>query len=116
MLVSLAGAAWTQWERWRQDPWLRLLHGTMRKLKQAGITVEAHAARRQLASALHQHGATRGGTTDKDVLQIHDWLLRLEAWRYAPSTQDARASRAALSTLQKQYRQLHWPQRTIQRT
>lgn len=116
VLVSLAGAAWTQWERWRQDPWLRLLHGAMRKLQQAGMTIEAHAAPRQLASALHQQSATRGGAADKDVQQIHDWLLRLEAWRYAPSTQDARAGRAALSTLQKQYRQLHWPQRTTQRT
>jgi hypothetical protein len=115
VLVSLAGAAWTQWERMRQDPWLRLLHGAAHRLEQAGLAVDANAAPRQLAMALRKQwgfdpsGASRQASVD--IRQLHDWLLRLEAWRYAPASQDARATRIALGTLQRQYRQLHWPQR-----
>ncbi|WP_342618009.1 DUF3488 and transglutaminase-like domain-containing protein [Rhodoferax sp. GW822-FHT02A01] len=115
VLVSLAGAAWTQWERMRQDPWLRLLHGAAHRLEQAGLVVDANAAPRQLAMALRKQwgfdpsGASRQASAD--IRQLHDWLLRLEAWRYAPASQDAHATRIALGTLQRQYRQLHWPQR-----
>jgi len=34
--AALVGAAWTQWERRRQDPWLRLLHAAQARLRRAG--------------------------------------------------------------------------------
>ena len=37
---------------------------------------------------------------------ICDWLLRMEAWRYAPH-----AHALQLATLQREFRQLPWPQR-----
>ena len=37
--TSLAGAAWTWWERSRQDPWLRLLNTAAARLQQGGITL-----------------------------------------------------------------------------
>ncbi|MFZ3129255.1 MAG: DUF3488 and transglutaminase-like domain-containing protein, partial [Rhodoferax sp.] len=52
VLASLLGAAWTLWERHHQDPWLRLLHRTARRLQRAGWSVPTHASPRQLATLL----------------------------------------------------------------
>jgi hypothetical protein len=115
--VSLVGAAWAQWERLRQDPWLRLLHKAQRKLQQAGLPLAPQMPPRQMATALQalwdsaaDPGQAPGGTDSASELQrIHDWLLRLEAWRYAPATPASAKSRAALGTLRREFRQLHWP-------
>lgn len=99
--VSLVGAAWAQWERMRQDPWLRLLHGASRKLQRAGLKVALDTPPRTLAMAL-------GSSAEQQHLR--DWLLRLEAWRYAPSGTSAQNKRSGLGTLQREFRQLRWPQ------
>ena len=106
--LSLVGAAWTRLEHWRQDPWLRLLHAAQVQARQAGLAVAAHTPPRQLAQALLQHPRSRAAApAQQDELQhIHDWLLRLEAWRYAPGGGAA----AALGTLRQEYRRLRWPQ------
>ena len=91
VLASLGAAAWAQWERRQHDPWLRLLHSVQRKLQHAGIDVPASAAPRQMAALLQGHPA------------IQDWLLQLEAQRYAPQT------RHSLAALRRSYKQLAWP-------
>ena len=118
VLVSLLGAAWTQWERMRQDPWLGLLHAAGRNLQNAGLAVTAETPPRQMATALKAHAANsfKEGLDATDAEQaaeldrIQDWLLRLEAWRYAPSAASASESSAALGTLRRQFRQIRWPQ------
>lgn len=95
--VALCGALWTLWERSRHDPWLRLLRRAQRRLQQAGAVVPASAPPRQTAAvALAKFGDAAQG--------VADWLLRLEAHRYAPHPQ------ASLAKLQQQYKQLAWPQ------
>ena len=122
VLVSLLGAAWTQWERMRQDPWLRLLHAARRNLQKAGLVVTPEAAPRQLATALKNLIASAGGNANEsasatsdparaaELERIQNWLLSLEAWRYARSTATTSETRAALGTLRRQFRQIRWPQ------
>ncbi len=118
VLVSLLGAAWAQWEHRRQDPWLRLLHAARRKLQRAGLVLPASAAPRQMAQALQAHAQAAGrvGTASsdpaRDLERIHDWLLRLEAWRYAAHGTSQAEHRRALGTLRRQLRQIRWPQRS----
>lgn len=102
--ASLSGAAWSLWERHRQDPWLRLLRAAETRLRQAGLALEANTPPRGMAQQLRQRSA---GATPQ-LQAIGDWLLRLEAWRYAPRTE---AHAAQLATLQREFRQLPWPQR-----
>ncbi|RFO95105.1 DUF3488 domain-containing protein [Rhodoferax lacus] len=97
--VSLLGAAWTQWDRSRQDPWLRLLQAASAKLQRAGLPVAPNTPPRQLALALQGHAGMEG---------IQDWLLRLESWRYAPKADNRPRT---LGTLRKEFGQLRWPQR-----
>lgn len=101
VLASLAGAAWTLWGRWHQDPWLRLLHQAQAALRQRGWTVDAQQTPRQL-SALLQTSA------DSEAARAcAAWLLQLEAWRYAPTASSRTAP--ALATLRQQGRRLRWP-------
>jgi hypothetical protein len=118
VLVSLLGAAWTQWERLRQDPWLRLLRAARRNLQKAGLAVTAEAPPRQLATALKAHAANVAVNSSyvsdparaAELDRIQDWLLRLEAWRYAKNTDASSEASAALGTLRRQFRQIRWPQ------
>ncbi len=110
IFVSLAGAAWTLWERSRHDPWLRLLARAQRELQKAGVDVKATSPPRQIAEIVAQRFGTQAGkdgNTDAGaaVGPLRDWLLRLEALRYAPAP--ARAD--SLATLQREFRQLPWP-------
>jgi transglutaminase-like putative cysteine protease len=98
VLVSLAGAAWTLWERQQHDPWLRLLRRTAARLRQLGLTDHETLAPRGLAQRVRQHW---GDTAF--AYNLSDWLLRLEAQRYA------RNSPLTLATLQAEYQQLGWP-------
>ncbi|MFM2051236.1 MAG: hypothetical protein RL682_1727 [Pseudomonadota bacterium] len=96
VVVSLCGAAWTLWERRQRDPWLRLLHDATHQLRRAGLglaDLPTQSTPRQLAAALPAAHS-----------QIADWLLRLEACRYASIS-------TSLGTLRAQYRQLAWPKR-----
>lgn len=100
--ASLVAAAWTLWERHRQDPWLRLLHQATVRLRRAGLAVPDAAPPRQIAALLQARGAD--GNTD--LAPIGQWLLRMEVWRYAPH-----APAQQLGTLQREFRTLPWPQR-----
>jgi transglutaminase-like putative cysteine protease len=94
--ASLAGAGWTLWERSRHDPWLRLLGQARARLAKAGLQLPETAPPRQMAQAAD----ARFGPSAQGV---RDWLLKLEAQRYAPATP------ASLSTLRSEFRRLAWP-------
>jgi protein-glutamine gamma-glutamyltransferase len=93
--VSLCAAAWAAWERHRQDPWLRLLRLARGQLLRAGIEVPEQAPPRQLAALLEAHHTSPA---------LSDWLLALEASRYAPQGKGP-----TLASLQRQFKQLPWP-------
>ncbi|MDM0013059.1 DUF3488 and transglutaminase-like domain-containing protein [Variovorax sp. J22P168] len=96
VIASLAGAAWTLWERSQHDPWLRLLGRVRKRLAMTGVVLPEGASPRQMAAAVAaRHGA--------DAQPVHDWLLRLEAQRYA------KAPRDALPALRSEFRRLAWP-------
>ncbi|MDM0041719.1 DUF3488 and transglutaminase-like domain-containing protein [Variovorax sp. J22G21] len=96
VVVSIGGAGWTLWERSQHDPWLRLLGQARRRLRKAGLDLPDAAPPRRMA----QHVNERFGAAGQPV---HDWLLRLEAQRYA------RTPGAALSRLRTEFRRLAWP-------
>jgi hypothetical protein len=109
VMASLFGAAWTLWERRRQDPWLRLLRQATQELQRAGLNPPPQAAPRQLATLVRSSPLC----SEPHQQALAGWLLQLEAWRYAPhrGTAQASAQRSALGTLQRQFRQLPWPAR-----
>ena len=95
--VSLAGAAWSLWERTQHDPWLRLLNKARKQLAKAGIVTQENSTPRQLAALIRaQH--------DTQYDALHGWLLQLEAQRYAMSRPAQQ-----LQQLRQQYRALVWP-------
>ena len=103
--ASLIGGAWTLWERQRHDPWLRLLEHAARRLDAAGLSVSGQQLPpRSLATLAAAHWGTEAPQTGP----ITDWLLRLEALRYAPRSDDARVT---LQHLQQEFKRLPWPHR-----
>jgi transglutaminase-like putative cysteine protease len=94
--ASLAGAGWTLWERSRHDPWLRLLGQARARLAKAGLAVPETAPPRQMAA---QADARFGPAAQP----VRDWLLKLEAQRYA------QAAPQTLSALRAEFRRLAWP-------
>ncbi|VWX62743.1 Transglutaminase-like superfamily protein [Burkholderiales bacterium 8X] len=96
VLVSLAGAGWTLWERSQHDPWLRLLAQARLKLRRAGIELTDATPPREMAERL----AARFGDAARPA---REWLLELEAQRYA------RDSGLALPALRAEFRRLPWP-------
>jgi protein-glutamine gamma-glutamyltransferase len=126
VVVSLAGAAWTRWEKSRHDPWLGLLWRAQKQLRQAGVELPDSAPPRTMAQLVLQrmahptsqdlpespfpHGAhVRSG---RDSWQaVADWLLKLEALRYAPvHGRDGNTSAVSLQHLQREFGRLPWPQ------
>jgi transglutaminase-like putative cysteine protease len=106
VLASLAGAAWTLWDRHRQDPWLRLYHHTTQRLQLAGLALPANTPPRQMAMLLMAR--TQDPGAPPELAALRDWLLRLEAWRYGAH----HASKpSALRKLQREFGQLHWPKK-----
>jgi transglutaminase-like putative cysteine protease len=97
VLVATLVAGWTLWERSQHDPWLRLLARARKRLHAAGLELPAASAPRQMATLV----TSRFGAGGKPLA---DWLLQLEAQRYA------RAPHSSLAALQRQYKQLAWPQ------
>ena len=96
VVASLAGAGWTLWERSQHDPWLRLLGQARARMKKAGIEVPDAMPPRQMAARLAERfGAGAQGAAD--------WLLKLEAQRYA------RTPGPALAALRSEFRRLAWP-------
>lgn len=100
VLATLGSAAWSQWERRRQDPWRRLRQRAGQRLAQAGVSLAPHASPRQMAQQL----AEQFGNEDNSVLAIRHWLLQLEAQHYSPAS-----SNLSLATLQREFNQLTWP-------
>ncbi|MBU1358961.1 MAG: DUF3488 and transglutaminase-like domain-containing protein [Gammaproteobacteria bacterium] len=95
-VVSLAGAAWTLWERTQHDPWLRLLKQARNRVRRAGIDVAEATPPRQMARQL----AERFGPAAQPA---HEWLLALEAQRYAA------LPGLGVADLRRQFRRLPWP-------
>jgi protein-glutamine gamma-glutamyltransferase len=100
VMVSLVGAAWALWERQQHDPWLRTLARVRRRLARLGVQSAEHATPRELARVASAQ------LEDKHFTQaLTAGLLRLEALRYAPRSDDT------LSALHTLFRQLPWPDR-----
>ncbi|MBE0474111.1 DUF3488 and transglutaminase-like domain-containing protein [Rhodoferax sp.] len=109
--ASLLGAAWSAWERHQQDPWLRLLHRALRKLKATGMALGANSTPRQLAQQLQGDAAQAARQPDPARQAWHDWLIRLEALRYAPAGAGHTSSfKRQLATLQSELKHLPNPQ------
>jgi transglutaminase-like putative cysteine protease len=98
--ASLMGAAWTLWEKRRQDPWLRLLHSAAQRLRKAGLEASDTTPPRQMAVLLRE----RLDADDPTRAALCSWLLQMEAWRYAPNSASVQ-----LGTLQREFRRLPWP-------
>ncbi|MEJ8856693.1 DUF3488 and transglutaminase-like domain-containing protein [Variovorax robiniae] len=96
VIVSTGGAAWTLWERSQHDPWLRLLGKARARLKKAGLDLPDATPPRQMAARVSERFGPGGQA-------VRDWLLRLEAQRYA------RTPVTELSRLRAEFRQLAWP-------
>jgi transglutaminase-like putative cysteine protease len=94
--AATLGAGWSWWDRRQHDPWLRLLGRARRRLRQAGVEVGRAAPPRQIANLV----TTRFGP---DARPLADWLLKLEAQRYA------RAGSASLTALRREFHHLAWP-------
>ena len=97
VLFASIGAGWTLWERSQHDPWLRLLGRVRKRLLQAGLELPAATAPRQMATLV----TSRFGAPAKPLA---DWLLQLEAQRYARDPQ------SSLAALQRDFRHLAWPE------
>jgi len=100
LAALLAGLAWNALRRRQRDPWLRLYADARRHLEKRGLSSTDAVAPRTLARFVM---ARYGGAGRP----ISDWLLRLEAQRYAP--RQTTASRASLAGLRRQLRGLAWP-------
>jgi transglutaminase-like putative cysteine protease len=96
VLASSIGALWTLWERYHIDPWLRLLHKAQQRLRARGVTLADSSPPRQLAEMARERFGAQGAA-------LCDWLLRLEAQRYA------RHSARDLAPLRREFRRLTWP-------
>ncbi|MBD3892524.1 DUF3488 and transglutaminase-like domain-containing protein [Hydrogenophaga sp.] len=98
LLLGLAGAAWTLWQRQQHDPWLRLLQRSRQRLQGHGLAPGAHLPPRALAQQVQQHFGD-----NEFSRSLCRWLLRLEAQRYSAH------SSIELATLRSEYRQIVWP-------
>jgi transglutaminase-like putative cysteine protease len=96
VLAAVAGALWSWWDRLQHDPWLRLLARARKRLGQAGVRAGAATPPRELAEL----AAARLGPKGRPW---SDWLLKLEAQRYA------RSSGATLAALRREFQQLPSP-------
>ena len=96
VLASSLGALWTLWERYHIDPWLRLLRIAQQRLRASGLLLTDSSPPRQLAELARQRFGTQGQA-------LYDWLLRLEAQRYA------RHASRDLAALRREFKQLAWP-------
>jgi len=100
VVLSLLGALWALWERQQRDPWLRLLQRARRRLARQGVTSDESTAPRELAQRV------RASWGDGPAAQATgEWLLRLEAQRYA------RHSPHSLAQLRRDWSRLGGPTR-----
>jgi protein-glutamine gamma-glutamyltransferase len=99
VFAALGGASWALWDRREHDPWLRLLGRVRKRLAATGIELSPAAPPRQMAAAV----TARFGEA---AAPLADWLLKLEAQRYA------RAPAAGLPALRRELRHVNWPNRS----
>lgn len=97
VVVSLAGALWALWERQHHDPWLRLLQRARKRLAAAGVESGDETPPRELARRLQEKLGHSAHTQ-----ALAQWLLRLEAQRYARTSADD------MARLRRDFRQLDW--------
>ena len=103
--ASLIGAAWAQWEKHQQDPWLRLLNNARQQLARTGLHLPANLPPRSLAG----HLQNAPGLSPAAVAQWTDWLLQLESWRYAMAQLPGDPRQASLAKLRQQFARLPKP-------
>ncbi|MFV0601333.1 MAG: transglutaminaseTgpA domain-containing protein [Brachymonas sp.] len=91
LAATLAGMAalvalWVWLEKHRQDPWLHLLQQARQRLAGMGLRIDENTSLtpRQLLERLQAALAASGQSSDTGAAW-RQWLLALEAWRYAPS-------------------------------
>ncbi len=101
--AALAGGAWSAWERWQHDPWLRLLARARARSAAAGLDLPAHLPPRSMAQAVRTHWG-------RSAEPIAQWLLALEAQRYAPASASQGVPGARLRPLRRAFVALTWPQ------
>ncbi len=82
--ASLAGAGWAMWDRWRQDPWLRLQQRVQQRLAALGVEVQPHHAPRTRAGLVRAALGDRGEALARE-------LEALDVQRYAPTAGRAAA-------------------------
>ena len=105
VLSSVAGGGWTLWDRAQHDPWLRLLTRARKRLAQAGIESTPATSPRQLAGQVRQKYGAQGQ-------MLHDWLMQLEAQRYAAHAAvpaSPQGQRQRLDHLKQQWSRISWP-------
>ncbi len=95
--VSSLGALWTLWTRHERDPWLRLLKRARATLSKHQIVSTDATTPRELAKQASERLGQR-------ARPFHDWLLALEAQRYAP--EKSSTSRASLGALRGQFKRV----------
>jgi len=78
--VSLGGAGWALWDRWRQDPWQRLQQRVQERLARLSVTVAPHDPPRTRAARVRAALGARGETLART-------LERLDHQRYGPTAQ-----------------------------
>jgi transglutaminase-like putative cysteine protease len=96
VIAALGGALWTLWDRRQHDPWLRLLYHTRQRLAHAGLAVTPTAPPREIATLVTRRFGQQGRA-------LADWLLKLEAQRYA------RTPGSTIAQLRREFRTLPWP-------
>jgi hypothetical protein len=110
VVVSLAGALWSAWERQHQDPWHKLLAQVRQAMRNADLAIPAQSSPRQLMQVLQSQSDEHLRRPD-----LQRWLLQLEAVRYAAHTTKPQRSgadfRRQIATLQRDIKR-HLPLRT----
>jgi protein-glutamine gamma-glutamyltransferase len=83
--ASLAGAGWAMWDRWRQDPWLRLQQRVQQRLAVLGVEVLPHHAPRSRAGLVRAQLGAAGEALARE-------LEALDVQRYSPATGSSTAA------------------------
>lgn len=93
--TALLGALWTLWERYRIDPWQRLMRDTRRRMGRLRLSVPGHLSARAMAKQASD-------ALGPQAQPLVNWLMRLEQARYGAQTHDT------LATLRRDLRHLPW--------
>ncbi len=105
--VGLCGSLWTLWDRRQHDPWLRLLASVQARLNALGVDASPNTPPRELAKLVKE----RFG---ESASALTDWLIKLEALRYArsPSPMASVHKRRGMTQLSRELRHITWPTKT----